>query len=589
MQPIIKTDDLTIKTTVNDTDWIIGVDLTEPDPEKATFKSEAVNVRGKDTISIDTIADMKQREGSFDGQSAVLNGFTIANDGGGGFFNWDATYVHVASDIDGMVVYVTGVTVGAWIRDNQGFVSVLWVGAKGDYNGVSGTDDTQAFKDAFSFADTYKLEVIVPNTGALYWVGDAVLPAGLVMTGLARTRVYNPSTVTEMIGSNCIVYNDSYSQPLHFSANCSVSNINFWGKSSVNGLSTASALQGIVFYKVSMLNYSRGFGTANTVNNSRFLLCHAQGNSRGFANLVDCHVTNCEVNVNFNGIDQQTGANDTVWLGNKVEFNDNNNWLFFNSQSNTVIGGVCDRAGQAGFRISNSEIQITSVKTRRNGRFILGGDECAHYFIEGSGCKVNIANMATKTGTDDGGGGDNTPNYSVSFTGSQPGSVNLIGGDATGAITEPLKRNVTPTSFYCTKVLGIDDFSNTGNYRKGTGKYGIRTGVVSVSGATTETVNLGQPELSTFSVINRRFEFSLRNEGTGGAFTGYMEFSFLRSGGGASSQFDGVSWESSVGLFGETTGIVRVTITNVATDATTFDLNIENTSGSNYKIFYKFN
>lgn len=132
MQPIIKTDDLTLKDVVVDDDYIIGVDLAEADPTKATFKAKAINVRGKDVISINTIADMKVKEGSYNGQGALLNGFYINDDGGGGDFYWDATYVHVSTDVDGLVVYVTGVTVGAWIRIYQGTVNAKWVGIKKD-------------------------------------------------------------------------------------------------------------------------------------------------------------------------------------------------------------------------------------------------------------------------------------------------------------------------------------------------------------------------------------------------------------------------------------------------------------------------
>lgn len=139
LQPIIKTDDLTEKTDVSDNDYIIGVDLTEPDESKATFKAKAVNVRGKDTISIDTIADMKQREGSYDGQSAILNGFYLSGDRGGGRFYWDASYVHLASDIDGMIVYVTGVSVGAWIRMYDGEIYFDWCGAYSDNSTDNGT------------------------------------------------------------------------------------------------------------------------------------------------------------------------------------------------------------------------------------------------------------------------------------------------------------------------------------------------------------------------------------------------------------------------------------------------------------------
>lgn len=130
LQPIIKTDDLTIKTEVLDNDYIIGVDLTEADETKATFKAKAVDVRGRDVISLDTITDMEARSGSYNGQGAQLNGFHVANDGGGGMFFWDATYIGDA--INGMAVYPTGGSVGAWLRIYDSEVYPEWFGARGD-------------------------------------------------------------------------------------------------------------------------------------------------------------------------------------------------------------------------------------------------------------------------------------------------------------------------------------------------------------------------------------------------------------------------------------------------------------------------
>lgn len=141
MQPIIKTDDLTLKDVVVDDDYIIGVDLAEADPTKATFKAKAISVRGKDVISLNTIADMKTREGSYDGQGAILNGFNVKGDSGGGEFYWNSSYVHVSTDIEGLQVYVTGVTVGAWIRVDLSEIYASWVGM-----GIL-LDDTTLFED----------------------------------------------------------------------------------------------------------------------------------------------------------------------------------------------------------------------------------------------------------------------------------------------------------------------------------------------------------------------------------------------------------------------------------------------------------
>lgn len=161
MQPIIKTDDLTLKDVVLDDDYIIGVDLAEADPEKATFKAKAINVRGKDAISINTISDMEVREGSYNGQCAILGGFDSVGDGGGGGFVWVSTSTDTA--VTGMIVEVTGVAVGRWFRIYNGAINVRWTGAKGDSDGATGTDDTVAIQTAIDFLSYNGGEVYFPN------------------------------------------------------------------------------------------------------------------------------------------------------------------------------------------------------------------------------------------------------------------------------------------------------------------------------------------------------------------------------------------------------------------------------------------
>lgn len=182
MQPIIKTDDLTLKTTVLDTDYIIGVDLTEPDPEKATFKAEAVNVRGKDVVSVDTIADLRLREGSYDGQGAIVNGYYNKGGNGGGYISWDATSIE--NDNDGSVIEVTGVSVGRWKYKTTEIIDVTRFGVKDD--GTDTTLELQTLVNRFAAIGEDRKIYYFPEPTVSYNVGSITFES----IGATRTNTF---------------------------------------------------------------------------------------------------------------------------------------------------------------------------------------------------------------------------------------------------------------------------------------------------------------------------------------------------------------------------------------------------------------
>lgn len=69
-------------------------------------------------------------------------GYHKANDGGGGMFFWDETFVEAGND--GTIIKVAKIVKGRFKRMFSGQVNVKWFGAKGD--GTS--DDTKAMQDA---------------------------------------------------------------------------------------------------------------------------------------------------------------------------------------------------------------------------------------------------------------------------------------------------------------------------------------------------------------------------------------------------------------------------------------------------------
>jgi len=97
---------------------------------------------------LSTVAELKLAVGKEQGDKAFIGGYYADGDGGGGDFYWDT--VSVEADNGGTIFQVTGTTTGRWKRIYSGSVSVKWFGAKGDWNGTTGTDDTSAFQNAIN-------------------------------------------------------------------------------------------------------------------------------------------------------------------------------------------------------------------------------------------------------------------------------------------------------------------------------------------------------------------------------------------------------------------------------------------------------
>lgn len=147
----------------------LRIDLADPAKGAALVAISAVavdNIGGLQSIKRDP--SLRYLVAAFHaGWAATVRGPT-----GGGEFVWNPT--STASAVPGIIISVAGVPTGRFMRVYSGAIDVSWCGAKGDWNGTSGTDDTAAFNAAYTYA---RFSVGTNNRGA----GKIYVPKGMFL------------------------------------------------------------------------------------------------------------------------------------------------------------------------------------------------------------------------------------------------------------------------------------------------------------------------------------------------------------------------------------------------------------------------
>ena len=417
---------------------------------------------------VDTWAELELTEPQFDGQIIKLVGHTVAGLGGGTVV---AKYASTRTKNGGTVAKSPlGLT---WERELSGLPDLYMFGCLGD-----GSDDSVGFQNAATAGDFH-----IPKCDVHWLVGGITVPNGRIITG-DSSYVYTAFSVSNVAGLGAVVYDTSKGTFISWGASCEISQCTFHGVDRSRPFQEGSG-GGLKLYKVAVFRCEKGFGrTAHyTMGNCRLLLCHFSGNTTGIAGLVDSHVAFNEVNANEgSGIRASAGCNDTVYMDNKVEWNNTKGYEFYGNQSSIqIIGGIVDRNGEAGISATGyAGVLVLGVKFRRNGRLSeLNAEQNGHVALRGGSQKYfRLVNCDTAAGTGDSGEGYNSPAYSIVASDSASVLGLVSGCDLTGANTQVFKvRNggsLSINSFIGNDVEGI--------------AYGSSVNLVSESG------NTGIPE-----------------------------------------------------------------------------------------------
>lgn len=155
------------------------------DRTNLTFRSEISDIDGAGLIGSMSYAQLR----AYSGPHTTVNVWGISNvfDGAAGQFRVNASDTTSADNGGTILVDASG---RRWYRNFVGRIFVQWFGAKGDWDGSTGTDDSQAFQSAINYA--YSLgggEVYAPPVKFGYYLNSQIwVKSGVTLSGATHQQ-----------------------------------------------------------------------------------------------------------------------------------------------------------------------------------------------------------------------------------------------------------------------------------------------------------------------------------------------------------------------------------------------------------------
>lgn len=280
----------------------------------------------------------------------------------------------------------------------------------------------------------------------------------------------------------------------------------------------------VVVERVTMVEGSVGYD-ANYTSGNVLSQCQIHENGTGIANLVDSLVQTSAINANGgDGVALGPGANDNVFQGLKIEWNDGHGLQAFQAEHNLVVGGIVDRNGRTGLRfVECGHSAVVGSVLRRNGRLAEGSDDDCHLFQQDCTGLV-VTGVVTNSGGDDDGGGYVSPVVAVRQRGGT--GVVLTANDLTGRTAAAVDGAGSATALLNAGVGGVQTASGTRV------RVGAADLVVEASGSASTTFELG-PSARDDAGIPYRLLLAAREQGSGARVAAEAVLLVSRDGGDA--------------------------------------------------------
>jgi len=524
---------------------------------------ELTSVPLNSDIRVDTVALLRLQEPTVNLQSLLLNGHTDAGIGGDEFYFDESDTT--SSDNNGTIIVTTGGK--RWKRIFESYVTPEMFGA------TFGSDDTASFQSAL---DSFPLVVLSPG---IYNISQ-IFPNN-------NNTISTPSMSHTTSGGET----STILRYIPGSLSSGQAVIDCKGKTNVNlsgfmldGVNRSEGHYGIEPTDLSMIisfmqitEFARGISSGNNyLSTSDVIGVKITRCATGIRGAKDTRFTHVHtIACDDFGWNMGAGANDNQIVACKADFC-GVNMNFFESSNNTLTSLVIDRANTVGIRIADGTgNSLNGIMFRRNGR---NGEsdpfENCHLKIEASAEDVTVTGCATRTGDDDGGGGNNTPLTSVSL--GTCTNVRFTGNDLAGSTGDNLEDSGTQTNVKF--VNNSPEEINTLVVQKGMAYANeLPTGTIATGGGV-KSISFDNNVLPTSNRQGQTLRISGRDTG-GGNFQATIPFMLRREGGSVTSVVGNIVNEINT-IVGVT---VLIDIINVATDGSSFDVEITNNEPLNIK------
>ena len=309
------------------------------------------------------------------------------------------------------------------------------------------TDDTAAFTTA---SNSGKILMLRPDKK--YVLSNFAPRSGLTIDG-ASGKGYAGDTKDNITGRALIIKGSGASRifAIDGKSHCTFKNLE------IDGIDrTARAFGGggqlMTFENLTIVRCLSGIGSGDgaTIDQTYTRTCEMSmvtiaDCEIGYDSLIDSNIMGGAVTACVTGVRIVSGANSNNYTALRVEWCVQYGYDIYQSDSNTITGGLTDRNGWAGMHIAD----ITGMLTiqghifRRNGRVDAETKNQVNVYFNinsnsNSKCRVVMTGCTSEVGPDDGGGGTTTPRWSVGWGGTNSGitlGINDFRAGTTGAST----------------------------------------------------------------------------------------------------------------------------------------------------------
>lgn len=384
-RPITKITELSEKTAFLDPDLVLTYNDALSKEQKMTFGTLRQEVIEKATVAsasgaAQTVAEGLDARVIRVGSVSELAGVTPTDNlqvnveeyhldinGGGGIFAWDATAIKnthnggtvidpditFPSDWDDQTQLQTwfdgssNTTTGCWIRKFDSATSVRWFGAKGDWNGTSGTDDTKSLQKTVDIAHAIDADVYV--NGGDYLITDTIaLQVG--------TKIYGSGVRKANIQANALTGSCMFScnqQVIIEDLGLTLEASNKAGIEVIEGRNA----------RINRISI-KGDGTAAAASTTTGIVAKKDFEYCGFVDVSSCNFSNNQIDIDLQDVVTSTNLVKNYHLGNAID-SANAVKISSNSVGISIDGGSFNNYEKA-IESDGTYIKISSGYFERN-------------------------------------------------------------------------------------------------------------------------------------------------------------------------------------------------------------------------------